>query len=401
MADKKEEKKPEHKKQASQLKKEKLMPTISRTSGSVEQIRGALNAQFEAPVAPVVQNKPVMVMPTGILSMDLAVGNGGLVAGRVMDIFGWEGTGKTLACMTIGGYIQRCDKVNGDGKTTKRVVAFLDAEGTFSAKFAASAGLDPDNLILIQSTPEKIMTGEDYFDAICKLIGLGVDYVIVDSCPALTPTQIVINDMGQGQKASHGQLMSVGLNKISPLVSASGQTLVHFINQKRQRPMVGFRQDPEVETGGNALKFYSSYRFEIVRVEELKKQVLGIDGVFRERVVGVKSCVKIIKNKTAPIPNFITTKNYHFDFDVYFEPFKDENGLEYHRGVDIVKDYIDTGVRTGVIVQSSSWFTFGNIKANGLVDLIRKVRERPEVMTEIRGEVFARLGGMATASAIQ
>ena len=367
-------------------------------SGDVQAIRNKLNEQFKAKVAQEVHDKPVVVMPTGILSMDLSVGNGGLIAGRVMDIFGWEGTGKTLICMTIAGYIQRLIKLDSQGKSVPRVVAFLDAEGTFSRAFALSAGMDADNLILVQSTPEKILTGEDFFDCAVTLIGQGVDYLIIDSCPALTPSQVVINDTGQGQKATRAQLMASGLEKITPLVNANGQTLVHFINQMRGKPMTMSWDRPEQETGGNALKFFSSYRFEVVRSIDIDRKVLGVDGIFREKKVGVTSFCRIIKNKTAPIPPSSSTEgcsNYHFDFDVYFESFKDDMGLEYHRGVDVVKDYVETGIRTGVIKQVSSWFSFGSIKTNGKIELLKKIKEQPDVMAEIRDEVFDKMKGQA------
>jgi recombination protein RecA len=369
-------------------------------SGDVQAIRNKINEQFKSVVAQEVKDKPVVIIPTGILSMDLAVGNGGLVAGRVMDIYGWEGTGKTLLCMTIGGYVQRCPKIDSSGKSVKRVVAFLDAEGTFSRAFALSAGMDADNLILIQSTPNKILTGEDFFDAMVTLIGQGVDYLIVDSCPALTPSQVVTNDTGQGQKATRAQLMASGLEKITPIVNANGQTLVHFVNQMRGKPMTMSWDRPEQETGGNALKFFSTYRFEVVRAEDINKKVLGADGIFREKKVGVTSYCKIIKNKTAPIPPTISAEkcsSYHFDFDVYFESFKEETGLEFHRGVDVVKDFIETGIRTGVIKQSSSWFSFGSIKTNGKIDLIQEIKKNPKIMAEIRGEVFDKMKGQSAA----
>jgi len=373
-------------------KDEKVAPTISQ-SGDVKKIRDTLNTQLKANVAQEIKEKPTIVLSSGILSMDLAVSNGGLVLGRVMDIFGWEGTGKTLMCMTIGGYIQRCTKLDKDGKAVNRVVAFLDAEGTFSRSFAASAGLNTDELILVQSTPEKIISGEEYFDIMATLIGLGADYIILDSCPALNPSQVMMNVTGHGQKSPIGQLMSSGLNKITPIVNANGQTLVHFINQKRGRPMAKPWESSEIETGGNALKFYSSYRFEVVHAEDIHKNVLGADGVYREKKVGVTSKVRIIKNKTAPIPPYLPSVNYHFEFDVYFEPFKDETGMEYHRGVDVVKDFVATGIRTGVIVQKSSWFSFGPISANGEQAMILKVRDKPETMNEIRAEVFDKMNG--------
>lgn len=366
-------------------------PTISQ-SGDVNKIRELINNNYKANIAQEVKDRPTIIQSTGILSMDLAVSNGGIILGRIADIFGWESTGKTLICMTMGGYVQRCTKLDKDGKTVNRVVAFLDVEGTFSKSFGASAGLDTDQLILVQSTPEKILSGEDFFDIMVTLIGQGVDLVILDSCPALNPSQIMMNEMGQGQKAAVSQLMSSGLNKLTPIVNANGKTLVCFINQKRGRPMSKPWESPETETGGNALKFYSSYRFEVTDAQDIIKKVLGIDGIFREKKVGVTSKVRLIKNKTAPIPPYLPSTNYHFEFDVYFEPFKDDTGIEYHRGVDIIKDYCQTGIRVGVIKQTSSWFSFGTIKANGEAALIQKIKEQPDIMNEIRGEVFDKMG---------
>jgi len=365
-------------------------------SGDIDQLRSKINDRYKTEVAPSVVEKPIIVMPGGILSLDLAVGNGGLVAGRVLDIFGWEGTGKTLLCLAIAGYIQRCTKIDSNGNTVNRVVAMLDAEGTFSKAFADSAGVDTENLILIQSTPDKILSGEDFFDILTVLVGSGVDYIIVDSCPALVPTTVIQGDTGEGRLASQAQLMSMGLSKNTPLINACGQTLVHFVNQMRGKPMDLYKT--EQETGGNALKFYSSYRFRVVRADDIIKKVLGADGVYREKKVGVTSCVRIIKNKTAPIPAYIPSTTYHFEFDVYFEEFIDETGIAYTRGVDVVKDYCETGIRTGVIEQKGSWFNFGNIKGQGRDDLYMKVRSNPQVMADIRDQVFAKMGGVPTSA---
>ena len=361
-------------------------------SGDIQEIRAALNDKYKSIIAPEVKDKPLIVLPSGILSMDLAIGNGGFVAGRVMDIFGWEATGKTLLCLAIAAYIQRCSKIDALGRIVKRVVAMLDAEGTFSNQLARSVGLETDNLILIQSTPKKILSGEDFFDIMVTLIGMGVDYIIVDSCPALTPMTILANETGQGQKATRAQLMSMGLEKITPLVNANGQTLVHFINQVRGKPMDMYKH--EQETGGNALKFFSSYRFQVVKGVDINKKVLGADGQYREKKVGVTSCIRIVKNKTAPEPPYIPSTTYHFEYDVYFESFKDDLGIEYHRGVDIVKDYVLTGLRTGVITQKSSWFSYGDKKANGMNDFIAVIKENPEILTKIREDVFTKMGSL-------
>ena len=383
------------KKKASNKKKPDENRLVLSQSGNVANIRSAINTQFNTVIAPEVKDKPTIILPGGILSLDLAVGNGGFVTGRIMDIYGWEGTGKTLLCLAIAGYIQRCTKIDSQGNTVNRVAAMLDAEGTYSNPFAASAGVDTENLILVQSTPDKILSGEDYFDILTLLVGQGVDYIIVDSCPALVPSTVIINDTGEGKLASQAQLMARGLAKNTPLINACGQTLVHFVNQMRGKPMDLYKT--EQETGGNALKFYSSYRFQVVRAEAINKKVLGADGQFREKKVGVTSCVRIIKNKTAPIPAYIPSTTYHFEFDVYFESFKDDSGMEYHRGVDVVKDYCETGIRTGVVKQASSWFSFGSIKANGRTELYQKVRADPQIMSEIRGEVFEKIGGVPTS----
>lgn len=357
-------------------------------SGDIGAIRESLNQKFKATISTEVKDKPVIILPTGILSMDLAVANGGLLGGRIMDIYGWEGTGKTLMCMTIGGYIQRCTKLDASNNVVPKLVAFLDAEGTFSASFARSAGMDTDNLILVQSTPDKILSGEEYFDIIVMLLYQGVDYIIVDSTPALVPSQVLAKETGQGQKATNASLMSTGLQKINPLVNSTGQSVVHFINQKRSRPMAMSWQKDEIETGGNALKFYSSYRFEVTKSEDIIKKVLGADGSYRDKKVGINSKICITKNKTSPIPPSMPDGRHHFDFDVYTEDFIDEAGREYHRGVDVVKDYVETAWRCGVVKQKSSWYSFGKFNENGKDALIMKIRENPEVMNDIRAEVF-------------
>jgi hypothetical protein len=252
--------------------------------------------------------------------------------------------------------------------------------------------MDTENLILIQSTPDKILTGEDFFNMMNVCLQMGVDYIILDSCPALVPAQVFVNDVGQGQKATTAQLMAEGVKKASSLAAATGQSLVHFINQKRGKPMSAKWEKSESETGGNALKFYSSYRFEVVSHEDIYKAVEGLDGQFRKKRVGVNSRVKIVKSKVAPVPPELPSKNYHFDFDVYFENFRDDEGIEYIRGVDVVKDFVDTGIRTGVIVQKSSWFSFGSLNENGTINLIKKIKENPAVLADIRTEVFNAMG---------
>ncbi len=396
----KEAEKAEKAKYRQKKKRAKAQVADLRTTqtADINAIRTLINTETKGEVAQPVTQKPVIIIPTGILSMDIAIANMGLVGGRVLDIFGWEQSGKTLTCLTIAGYIQRCTKIDNQDNVIPRVAAFLDAEGTFDMLFAASAGVNIDNLILVQSTPDRILSGEDYFDIMVLLIQQGVDYIIVDSCPALTPAQVLMKGVGQGQKATNASLMSEGLQKITAYLNASGQSLVHFINQKRGVPMAQMFQPSEKETGGNALKFYSSYRFEVVSFDDIMSKVLLTNGSYIEKKVGVTSRIEIIKNKTAPTPPPMTGKKYHFEYDIYFEPFVNEEGLEFNRGVDIVKDYVDTGLRLGVIKQSSSWFKFGSLKCNGKSEMIQQLRRQPEVMNQIRDEVFAAISPTASSS---
>ena len=271
---------------ASRTKKKKPTTADFATNqfGDVQSIRDAINEHFKAEVSPEITDREFSVQPSGILSMDLAIGNGGILGGRVMDIYGWEQTGKTLVCLTIAGYIQRCQKYDVKGDLVNKIVAFLDAEGTFSKNFAESAGVNTDELILIENTVKKPLSGEDFFNAIVLCLRMGVDYIIVDSCPALVPEQIIINELGgSGQKASLSQLMAQGLQKVTPLVSSTGQSMIHFINQKRNKPMAKPWEKNDPETGGNALKFYSTYRFEVVESVDIIKAVLGQDGKYRSK----------------------------------------------------------------------------------------------------------------------
>lgn len=375
--------------------KKKDADTISIVqNGDIDSLRTGLNEHFKADISAMVE--PIVVS-TGILSMDLALGCGGLLGGRVVDISGWEGSGKTLTMMTIAGYIQRCTKLNNKGQEVNKVVAFLDAEGTLSRPFAESAGIQWDKLVVVKSTPDRILSGEDYFEAIKMLVRNGVDFIIVDSCPALTPKQVMSNEVGQGQKATSAQLMAEGLTAITPLVNSSG-SIVAFINQMRGKPMTKPYEEKEGSTGGNALGFFASNIFHVARTEPILKQVLMDTGEYVEKKVGVSCGIRIKKNKTAVIPPYQPGDSFHFSIDVYTDQFQDEEGVNYNRGVDILKDYMETGIRVGVINQNSSWFTFGKVKANGRTDLLKQLRANPVLLGEIRTLVLAAIGkngGMA------
>lgn len=323
------------------------------------------------------------IYPTGVLSLDKYLGVGGVLGGRIVNAWGWEGTGKTLSGLTIAGHIQKqkftpCPgNPDGEGR-----VAFLDAEGTFSPSMARAVGVDVDKLLLFQSTPEKILTGEDYFDIMKILIQNGIEFIIVDSVPALVPAYKMNNVVGQGQQARSAALMSEGLQAITPLLNAFKRSVLWMINQKRAKPMVMFGS-PEEHTGGNAIKFFETYSLEIKKRGDIIKKVPSQNGKIEERRIGVVVEGKLHKNKTASIPVD------PIQYDIYFETVTDDQGVTYYTGVDVYKDVMQVGIAMGVINKSSSWYSYGDIKANGEEAFITALRAADRsVVEKIRQEVL-------------
>lgn len=330
------------------------------------------------------RHKEIQVYSSGILSMDRAVGNAGFLAGRVIDAYGKEGSGKTLTALSIGAYIQRCG-----GQ-----FAFVDAEGTWSDEFSAAAGVDisKDKLLLVQHPKDRApLSGEEFFTIIEHLVQRQVHFIVVDSCPALVPSLAFQAQVGEGQKAQNAQLMSSGLQKLTPIVSSYATSCVWFINQLRANmqigggPMHGPKFTP---TGGNALKFYASYRFNCIKLDDLVMKVVTESGL-RETRVGARMGIQIIKNKTFGIPITMPGKTYHFEYDVMFTPFIDENGIQYASGVDVIKDYVDVGISTGVIQQAGAWYNISDLKCQGKVELIKQLRIRSDIMQHIRNDVLS------------
>jgi recombination protein RecA len=310
---------------------------------------------------------------TGILSLDRYLGIGGILGGRIMDIYGWEGTGKTLTSLTVAASIQR-----QGGKA-----AFLDAEGTFSKSLAEAVGVNVDELIIIESTPERVLTGEDYFNAASMLVQSGVEFIIIDSVPALIPSSRLLATVGQGQKAALASMMSEGLSQLTSLITANKRSVIWFINQMRSKPMVMFGS-PDDSTGGNALKFYASYRLMVRKVEDIVKKVPSANGEYEPKIIGVTVKATLQKNKTAVIPHEPIT------FDVYFENVTDEDGMTYSAGVDVYKDIMEVGIASGIIRQESSWFYYENIKGNGRRAFMDALRAAPpSIIQEIRDRVLS------------
>jgi recombination protein RecA len=292
---------------------------------------------------------PVEAVSTGSLSLDHAIGIGGIPCGRVTEIYGPESSGKTTICLHV---IAEAQKRGG-------VAAFVDAEHALDIKYAARLGVDVNNLLLAQ--PE---FGEQALEIVETLVRSGaIDVVIVDSVAALTPRVEIEGEMGDAQMGSQARLMSQALRKLNAAIGRSN-TIVIFTNQLRSKIGVIYG-NPETTTGGNALKFYASVRIDVRRKEVLK------DG---NDIVGNRVRAKIIKNKVAP-------------------PFKEvEFDVMYNEGISRVGDVLDVAIDHGIIQKSGSWFTIGEERVQGRDQLKKMLTENPEQFTTLETQVREKLG---------
>ena len=258
---------------------------------------------------------PVSVIPTGAISLDAALGVGGMPRGRVVEIFGPGSSGKATLALHVAAQAQ---KLGGQ-------VAFIDAEHAVDPGYARKLGVDVDNLLVAQ--PDN---GEQALEIAETLIRSGgVDAVVVDSVAALVPKSELEGEMGEPQMGLQARLMSQALRRLTGIVSKSRTCLI-FINQIREKIGV-FYGNPETTTGGRALKFYSSVRLDIRRVQSIK------DG---ERVIGARTRAKVVKNKVAA-------------------PFRQaEFDILYDEGISYENDLIDQGLQLGVLEKSGSWLSF-------------------------------------------
>ena len=283
---------------------------------------------------------------TGSISLDYALGVGGLPKGRIIEIFGPESSGKTTLALHV---IAEAQKQGGIG-------AFIDAEHAFDRFYAKKLGVDIDNLLVSQ--PDN---GEQALEIAENLIRSGaIDVIVIDSVAALTPKSELEGEMGDSKMGLQARLMSQAMRKLTATISKTSSTVCIFINQLREKIGVMFG-NPETTTGGNALKFYSSVRLDIRKVSQIK------DG---EDIKGNRVKVKVVKNKVAP-------------------PFKKaEFDILYGEGISRIGEIIDLGVELNVIKKSGSWFSYNDTKlGQGRDALKRLLDENPELCEELTNKI--------------
>jgi recombination protein RecA len=294
--------------------------------------------------------QPIDAISTGAISIDFALGIGGVPRGRVVEIFGPESSGKTTLALHV---IAEAQKLGG-------MAAFVDAEHALDAAYAQKLGVDIDNLLVSQ--PDN---GEQALEIVEVLIRSGgVDVVVVDSVAALVPRAEIEGEMGEAQMGLQARLMSQALRKLTGVVSKSKTCLV-FINQLREKIGVMFG-NPETTTGGRALKFYASVRLDIRRIASIK------DG---DVVVGGRTRVKVVKNKVAP-------------------PFREaEFDVMYGEGISRTGDLLDLAVDKRIIEKSGAWFAYGGERlGQGRENAKQFLKENPDVCRAIEDRVRRELG---------
>ncbi|MFH0831125.1 MAG: recombinase RecA [Parcubacteria group bacterium] len=289
----------------------------------------------------------VDAIPTGSISLDIALGVGGVPKGRVIEIYGPESSGKTTLAQHIVASVQ---KRGG-------IAAYVDAEHALDPEYAKRVGVKIDDLLISQ--PD---TGEQALEIVETLVrSNAVDVVVIDSVAALTPRAEIEGEMGDSHMGLQARLLSQALRKLTATIAKSNTTVV-FINQIRMKIGVIFG-NPETTTGGMALKFYSSVRIEVRRRAQLK---------LNEDIIGNRVKVKIVKNKVAP-------------------PFRTaEFDIMYNHGISFEGDLIDSGMIYGVVVKSGSWFTYGDVKlGQGREGAKQFLKENGKLAREIEKRIWA------------
>ena len=290
-------------------------------------------------------NMNVETIPTGSLSLDIALGLGGIPKGRIIEIYGPESSGKTTVALHMVAEVQKRGGIAG----------FIDAEHALDPAYAKNIGVDIDNLYISQ--PDN---GEQALEITETMVRSGaIDIVIVDSVAALVPKAEIDGDMGDSHMGLQARLMSQALRKLTAVISKSNCVVI-FINQLREKLGVMFG-NPETTTGGRALKFYSSIRMDVRRIESLKQA---------GEVIGNRTRVKIVKNKVAP-------------------PFKEaEFDIMFGKGISRVGDILDLAVKQDIIQKSGAWFAYNDAKiGQGRENAKLFIEEHPDIMAEVERKV--------------
>jgi recombination protein RecA len=298
--------------------------------------------------------QPIKVIPTGSIALDIALGIGGLPRGRVIEVYGPESSGKTTVALHA---VANAQAAGG-------IAAFIDAEHALDPEYARAIGVDTDALLVSQ--PD---TGEQALEIADMLIRSGaLDVIVIDSVAALVPRAEIEGEMGDSHVGLQARLMSQALRKITGALNSSGTTAI-FINQLREKVGVVYGS-PEVTTGGRALKFYSSVRLDVRRIETLKQ---GTDAV------GSRVRVKVVKNKVAA-------------------PFKQaELDLLWGTGFSREGGLIDIGVEQGIVKKSGAWYTYeGDQLGQGKENVRNFLRDNPDLADEIEKKIKEKLGIGAT-----
>lgn len=292
----------------------------------------------------------VETIPTGSLSLDIALGLGGIPKGRIIEIYGPESSGKTTVTLHMIAEVQKRGGIAG----------FIDAEHALDPVYARNIGVDVDNLYISQ--PDN---GEQALEITETMVRSGaIDIVVVDSVAALVPKAEIDGDMGDSHVGLQARLMSQALRKLTAVISKSNCTVI-FINQLREKVGVMFGS-PETTTGGRALKFYSSVRLDVRRIEALKQS---------GEVIGNRTRVKVVKNKIAP-------------------PFKEaEFDIIFGEGISVVGDVLDLAAEVSIVSKSGAWYAYGGSKiGQGRENTKQYLKDNPEIFAEIVEKVREHYG---------
>ncbi len=324
--------------------KEQKQDKIKILEDTVDQIKGRFGDGSIMKLGEA-ERVDVDVIPTGSISLDMALGVGGMPKGRIIEVFGLESSGKSTLALHV---IAQAQKKGG-------LAAFIDAEHALDPEYAKKIGVKVNDLLISQ--PD---TGEQALEILESLVKSGaVDIAVVDSVAALTPRAEIEGEMGQTHIGLQARLMSQALRKLTAIVHKSGTTVI-FVNQIRMKIGVMFG-NPEETPGGKALKFYSSVRLELRRSAKIKQG---------DQIIGNRVKAKVVKNKVAP--PFQQT-----EFDIF-----------YNEGISRLADILNTGLKLGAVNRSGAWFNYKDEKlGQGLEAAKAYLKENPRLVTEIIREI--------------